>query len=146
MTVLRSTALAAVLAMTSVVVVGCGEPPEGPAANVFLQIVRGDPALDTSDVTGFVVIVGGARNVVPFDENTSAELALVAPPAVQTPFVVYACTTRTAACQEANGVFIGCTVTDVVAGDSAVRVELLPITPLPAACVGVPGAPVVPAG
>ena len=140
MNLLRVAAFALLTALA-----GCGEP-EGPAANVFLQIVRGDPALDTTGVTGFVVVVGGARNPVAYVVDERIEIPLVAPPGPAVPIVVYACTTRTAACREVDAAFIGCTVQDLVAGDSAVVVGLLPISPLPETCVGIDGAPPAPAG
>ena len=111
-----------------------------------MQIVRGDPALDTTGVTGFVVVVGGARNPVVYVVDERIEIPLVAPPGPAVPIVVYACTTRTAACREVDAAFIGCTVQDLVAGDSAVVVGLLPISPLPETCVGIDGAPPAPAG
>lgn len=125
------------LAVVVAVVGGCAEP-EGPAARLFLQLVRADAGLDTSDVTGFVVYVGDARNVIAYDKDTAVVLELVAPPELATPFVVYGCTTPNAACRENDADFIGCTVVDLVANDAGIPVvvELDEISPLPAACEG----------
>ena len=140
----RALIMAAVVAIASV---GCGEV-EGPAARLFLQIVRADPDLDTTDVTGFVVIVGGARHVIDFDPDAPVVLELQAPPALATPFVVYACETPNAACREGDARFVGCAVVDVVASDEGVpvRIGLSPISPLPDSCIGVDGAPPAPVG
>ncbi len=137
-----------VFALVVAAVVGVGCSTEGPAARIFLQVVRADPGLDTTDVTGFVVIVGGARSVVSYDPDAPTLLELEAPPATATPFVVYACTTRNAACRETDAEFVGCTVVDLVASEGGVPVVvgLEAISPLPEACVGVEGAPAAPVG
>ncbi|HEY1100224.1 MAG TPA: hypothetical protein VGF99_14905 [Myxococcota bacterium] len=139
--------LTMLVAVAAVVVAStsCAEA-EGPAAKVFLQILKADNSIDTTEVTGFVVIVGTTRNVVPFDPLDTTDLALAAPPEAGTPFVVYACETRNAACREADAAFVGCTVDDLVEGNNVVAVGLRAISPVPRECLGVPGAPVEPAG
>jgi len=115
-------------------VVACGEP-EGPAVEVFLQVTRGD-GVDTSEVTGFFVLVGGAGRAIAFDESNTVPIELEAPPEADTAIIVYGCTFRNATCNPADALFIGCTVKDLAPSDDPVVAEVVlqNKNPLPEAC------------
>jgi len=125
-----------VLAATPALLGACAEP-EGPAVEVFLQIVRATPETDTSDVKGFFIEVDGLGRAVAFNPEESLVLALTAPPAADTAFVVFACLSE--ACAPQLAVFVGCTVVDLAPSEDGVPVVvgLAPLEPeLPADCVG----------
>jgi hypothetical protein len=127
-----------VLVASVCVLAGCGDP-EGPALEVFVQIVKADQDLDTSDIVNFLVRVGDDEEAVNFDENAAIALALETPPAAATAFVVFACTNSGAFCAQGLASFVGCTVEDLAPSDDgiAVTVAIDEIDPLPAACVGI---------
>jgi hypothetical protein len=117
---------------------GACEPPEGPALEVFLQVVRARPDVDTSDVTGFLVQINDDETAIPFDPTATVPIALEAAPGPAT-IIVYACTIS-AQCEERFGVFAGCVVEDL-----APSAEPLPLTVeldvrdsenVPASCAG----------
>jgi hypothetical protein len=115
---------------------GCAEP-EGPAVEVFLQIVRANAQTDTSDVKAFFIEVDGVGRAVAFDPDELQVRVLTAAPHSDTTFVVYACLSDACAAQLAA--FVGCTVIDLAPSEVGipVRVELAPIAPdLPAECEG----------
>lgn len=115
--------------------VGCGEP-EGPAVRVALQLVRADAALDTSDVTGFLVRVGVEQQAIPFDPDEALAVELTAPPEPDTPIVVFACTLPNGDCADRFGDFVGCAVLDLApsAQPIVVTIALDARDPVPAAC------------
>lgn len=125
------------LALTAVVVVigGCGEP-EGPAVRVALQIVRADAALDTSDVTGFLVRVGVEQQAIPFEPSQTLAIELTAAPEADTPVVVFACRLQNGDCADRFGDFVGCTIVDLAPSSEpvVVTVALHARDPLPADC------------
>lgn len=130
----------AVVAMA--MLASCGDA-EGPALKVSLQLVKANDRVDTSDLTGFVVIVGGARNVLSYTPDATTTLELTAAPALATPFVVYGCTSRAAACREVDATVLGCAVVDL-SPSSETQVVVVPLdaaSPVPDACLGVEGAP-----
>jgi hypothetical protein len=120
----------------------CGEV-EGPAVTVSLQLTKASDTVDTTDLTGFVVIVGGARSVIGNAGDATTTLELTAAPELATPVVVYGCTTRAGACREADATVLGCVVVDLVPAEETqlVVVPLAAATPVPNACLGVDGAP-----
>jgi hypothetical protein len=125
-----------------VVVAACGDA-EGPALKVSLQLTKANASVDTSDLTGFVVIVGGARNVITYTADATTTLDLVAAPALSTPFVVYGCTSRAAACREVDATVLGCAVVDL-SPSTETQIVVVPLDaadPVPDACLGVEGAP-----
>jgi hypothetical protein len=128
------------LALVVLAQLGACAEPEGPAVEVFLQIVRATPETDTSDVKGFFIEVDGVGRAVAFKPDERLELALTAPPATDTSFVVYACLSEACAAQLAT--FVGCTVVDLAPSEGGIPVvvALAPIAPeLPADCVGLVG-------
>jgi hypothetical protein len=114
---------------------GCGEP-EGPAVRVALQLVRADAALDTSDVTGFLVRVGVEQQAIPFDPAQTLPVEIEAPPEEDTPIVVFACTLPNGECADRFGDFVGCAVVDLAPSDApvVVTIALDAREPVPAAC------------
>lgn len=99
------------LLVTAVIGAGC-DPPEGPALEIFLQIVRARADVDTSDVTGFLVEINDDTTAIPFDSSATVPIVLTAAPSPETTIIVLACT-LSARCEERFGVFAGCVVEDL---------------------------------
>ncbi len=135
--------IARVCALAAVVVVAACGDVEGPALKVSLQLTKASDSVDTSDLTGFVVIVGGSRSVIGNAGDATTTLELTAAPELATPVVVYGCTTRAGACREADATVLGCVVVDLAPSEETqiVVVPLAAATPVPNACLGVDGAP-----
>ena len=114
----------------------CAEP-EGPAVEVFLQIVRAEDQTDTSDVKTFLIEVDGVRRTVAFDPDEPPVLAFTAAPHSDTAFVVYACPSPIS-CAARFADFVGCTVVDLAPSEVGVpvTVRLADIASPPAACAG----------
>jgi len=139
-----SRALLASLVVASVVA-GCGEP-EGPAVRVALQIVRANDAIDTSDVTGFLVRVGPEQRAIAFDPSRAIAVELTAPPEAATPIVVFACTLPAGECADRFGDFVGCDVVDLAPSPDpvVVTIALDARDPVPEACADLVDARVAP--
>ncbi len=121
--------------LASLSLMSCGE---GPAVSVFVTITKARDNLDTSGITGFLISIGDDEQSVRLNTSAQEKLEFTAPPALDMPFIIYACDLRNAACNADQAKFIGCRDVDLVASDEPVSVVIFidAKDPLPAACDG----------
>jgi hypothetical protein len=117
-------ALVALVALTS----ACGA--EGPALSVSLQVVESTGSLDTSNVQGFLLLVGDQRRQFLAESQAQVRVEFTDPPAGPTPVVLYACETR-AGCVEDDASFVGCSTPDLKPDDVTLTV-VVALHPMPA--------------
>ena len=84
---------------------GCGSEPE--ALLIALDVQEGE-ALDTSDVTGLLVLIGEDERAVEALRTDKVSIELQTPPAGPTDVVVFGCKGAAACRQGPAAAFIGC--------------------------------------